>query len=123
MMSSIANELTIQLTGIEVGCILGVYPEERNKTRPVVMDIHLLIERPADARDHLESTLNYEAIETLAIMTAQKGKYFLLEALAEAIAEACLRFTRVKQVWLRVCKPGALPSTTTVCVELTRRQP
>ncbi len=94
----------IHLRDIDVRCILGVYPAERKKTRKVLLNISLQCNlRPAGASDQLDDTLNYEHIEAEAIAIAKKGKFFLVETLAERIATACLRHAAVKESQRPVC--------------------
>lgn len=111
-----AEEGTIRvwLEGIEADCVLGVYEEERERVRPVRVDVALDVERPAEAGDELASTLNYEGVEALVLATAAGGKFRLVESLAEAVAARCLRFERVRRAGVRVSKPGALGRTASV---------
>ena len=113
----------IHLRELEVRCVLGVYPEERRKPRKVKMDISLACDlRGAMRSDRLEDTLNYEIIEAEAVALAKKGKFFLIESLAERVAEACLQHKPVRAVRVAVDKPGALPRTRSVAVEIARRK-
>lgn len=113
----------IHLREVEVRCVLGVYPAERKKPRKVRLDLSLACDlRAAMASDRLEDTLNYEMIEADAVAVAKKGKFFLIETMAERIAEACLRHKSVRAVRVTVDKPGALPHTRSVAVEIERRK-
>lgn len=113
----------IHLRDIDVRCILGVYPAERKKTRKVLLNISLQCNlRPAGASDQLDDTLNYEHIEAEAIAIAKKGKFFLVETLAERIATACLRHAAVHAVRVIVDKPSALPHTRSVAIEIERHR-
>lgn len=112
----------IHLRDIDVRCILGVYPGERQTTRQVLINVSLQCNlRPAGVSDQLDDTLNYERIETAAIAIAQKGGFSLLEALAEKIASACLQYPAVRAVRVTVDKPAALPHTRSVAVTIERR--
>jgi dihydroneopterin aldolase/D-erythro-7,8-dihydroneopterin triphosphate epimerase len=113
----------IHLREIAVRCVLGVYPEERRKPRKVQMDVSLACDlRVAMHSDRLEDTLNYELVEAEVAAIAKQGKFFLIETLAERIAEACLRHKPVRAVRVAVDKPGALPRTRSVAVEIERRK-
>jgi dihydroneopterin aldolase len=50
------------------------------------------------------------------------SSFFLLEALAETIANTCLEFQQVQQVDVLVEKPGALRFARTVGVEISRKK-
>jgi dihydroneopterin aldolase len=51
---------------------------------------------------------------------AESSQYFLIEALAERIAEICLGRSDVLRAHVTVEKPAALRFTRTVAVEITR---
>jgi FolB domain-containing protein len=113
----------IHLRRLEVRCVLGVYPTERRRARPVLLDIALACDtRRAGASDRLEDTLNYEEIEAAARAAARRGKFRLVEALAEAVARACLAHDGVRAVRVVADKPGALAHTQSVAVDIVRRQ-
>ena len=113
----------IHLRKVEVRCVLGVYPAERRKPRKVRIDISLECDLGGAAKsDLLEDTLNYEVVEAEAIAIAKQGSFFLIETLAERVAEACLKYARVRGVRVVVDKPGALPHTQSVAVEIERRK-
>jgi len=52
----------------------------------------------------------------------ESSQYFLVEALAEAVAELCLDQQGVRQVDVRVEKPHALRFSRSVAVEITRKR-
>ena len=51
---------------------------------------------------------------------AENSKYFLLEALTEAVADVCLETPGVIKVVVRVDKPSALRFAKSVGVEISR---
>ena len=113
----------IHLRRLEAHCILGVHPSERNQARPVWMDVSLQCDiRAAAKSDRLEDTLNYELIEAEIVGVAKKGQFKLVEALAEGVAQVCLEHSQVLAVRVVVEKPGALPLTQSVAVEILRRK-
>jgi FolB domain-containing protein len=113
----------IHLRNLKVKCVLGIYPAERGQTRPVLMNLSLECDtRRAAKSDRIEDTLNYEQIEEEVRAVAKKGRFQLVEALAEAVAKTCLNHRRVKSVRVVVDKPGALKHTQSVAVEITRKR-
>jgi FolB domain-containing protein len=111
----------IHLRGVEVDCVLGVYAEERERERPVRIDVSLACEvRRAGASDDLADALNYERIEADVVAAAKASRCRLVEALAERVAAACLAYEGVRRVRVRVEKPGALAHTRSVAVEIVR---
>lgn len=113
----------IHLRKLKVKCVLGVYPAERGQKRTVLIDLSLECDTRRSAKsDRIEDTLNYELIENDVIAAAKKGRFQLIEALAECVAETCLVHPQVKSVRVVVDKPGALPYTKRVAVEITRKR-
>ena len=111
----------IHLRDIQTRCVLGVYPAERKKPRKVRLDVSMECDaRSAAKSDELADALNYEEIEAETIAVAKKGKFFLIETLAEKVAEACLKHAPVRTVRVVVDKPGALARTRSVAVEIVR---
>ncbi len=113
----------IHLRKLKVRCVLGVYPAERVKPRLVVLNLSLQCDtRCAAKSDRIEDALNYELIESDAMATAKKGRFRLVETLAERVAEACLAHPQVRVVRVVVDKPVALAHTKSVAVEILRRK-
>jgi 7,8-dihydroneopterin aldolase/epimerase/oxygenase len=111
----------IHLHRVQVQCVLGVYPAERERVRPVWMDISLECDMRAAAKsDQLEDALDYEQIEAAVVGMAKKARFRLVETLAAHVAEACLKHPMVRSARVVVEKPGALPLTQSVSVEIIR---
>lgn len=113
----------IHLRKVKATCVLGVHPSERNLERPVWMDISLECDvRKAAASDKLADTLDYESVEAEVVAAAKRGRFRLVEALAESVASVCLAHPGVLAVRVTVEKPKALPLTQSVGVEILRRK-
>lgn len=113
----------IHLCGVETQCVLGAYPSERAKSRPVRLSVSLQCDlQHAAQTDRLADTLNYELIEAEIVAVAKKGQFHLVEALAEQVAAVCLAHSGIHAVRVVVEKPGALPLTQKVSVEIVRRK-
>jgi len=74
----------------------------------------------AGRTDDLTKTIDYKAVKQAIIRLVEESHFFLVEALAETIAQKCLEFNRVEQVDVVVEKPGALRYARTVGVEISR---
>lgn len=111
----------VEVCGLEADCVLGVYEEERGRTRPVTMDVALEV-RTADAarEDDFAKALNYERVEEDFRALAREGRFRLVETLAEKAAAVCLGYEGVRRVRVRVEKPGALKHARTVAVRVER---
>lgn len=102
-------------------CIVGINPEEREKKQDVIINITLDVDlRAASKSDKIADTVDYKGIKTRVIDAVETSADFLIERLAQRIADVCLADARVEGVRVRVDKPGALRFAKTVAVELHR---
>lgn len=87
----------------------GVMSDEQNLGGKFEVDVDLFCDL-SDARksDNLQHTVNYEKVYGVMKQTVVGKKYFLIEALAESIAQGILKgFPGIEKVKIRVRKPGA----------------
>ena len=111
----------IHIRDIALRCIIGVNDEERREKQDVIVSISLHADLSrAGATDDFADTVDYKAIKQRVLSLVEGSHHFLIEALAESIARACLESGRVQQVDVTVEKPGALRFARTVAVEITR---
>jgi len=108
----------IFVTGLKLEAEIGVYPHERGRAQPLVVDVELDV--PSAGADRLRDTVNYETIAKAAREVAAEGHIMLVEAFAERLARACLADERVTRARVRVEKPLALaPEAAGAGVEVT----
>lgn len=113
----------IHISDILLRCIIGVNEGERRERQDVVVSVTLHADLSAAARtDDFNQTIDYSAVKERIAELVEGSSFYLVEALAEAIARICLEFDRVEQADVLVEKPGALRFTRTVGVEISRRQ-
>lgn len=111
----------ITICDIALRCIIGVFPEERREKQDVIITVTLHADLArACATDDFRDTVDYKAVKNAIVNLVEASEFKLIEALAQAIADACLAFERVQQVDVRVEKPGALRFARTVAVEISR---
>ncbi|HJP35025.1 MAG TPA: dihydroneopterin aldolase [Gammaproteobacteria bacterium] len=111
----------IHIRDLLVRCILGVYPDERREKQDVIVNITLYADlRKACLSDDIEDTVDYKTIKKRTLKMVQQSEYFLVERLAERIAELALESPVVQRVDVAVDKPGALRFARSVAVEITR---
>lgn len=100
----------IHIRHLKLNVMIGVYPHERKAPQPVVVDLALHMDLQVAARsDKLTDTLDYAALVEHVRKATAKSRFQLLEALAQHIADICLRDPRIAAVDVTVAKPGALP--------------
>jgi len=113
----------ILISDLAVRCIIGVNEEERREKQDVVINLAIYSNlRKAGQSDRFEDTVDYRAIKKRIVSMAENSRYYLVEAMAEAIAEICLDHPAVTKVQVRVDKPGALRFARSVGVEITRER-
>jgi FolB domain-containing protein len=111
----------ILISDLRARCIIGVNEEERREKQDVVVNVALSTDtRRAAQTDRFEDALDYRAIKKRIVSMVEASQYFLIETLAEKIAEICLEHPAVQQAQVRVDKPFALRFARSVGVEITR---
>ena len=104
-----------------MSCTIGVNDWEREIQQPISIDLDLDLDlREAGKKDDLGLTVDYEKIRNSIEDIVKSSRFFLLEALAERIAGACLEDLKVTAVRVRLRKTGILRATRTVGVEVFR---
>ncbi|MFQ5945308.1 MAG: dihydroneopterin aldolase [Anaerolineae bacterium] len=113
----------IRIEDLRLRCIIGVNDWERAAKQDVVINITLHADtRSAGETDDIEDTVNYRTIAKQVIELVEGSSYYLVEALAESIAQICLADPRVARAKVRVEKPGALRFAGSVGVTIIRKQ-
>jgi 7,8-dihydroneopterin aldolase/epimerase/oxygenase len=116
----------ILLTGLTFYGYHGFNPEERALGQRFVVDLALNLDlRPAGRSDDLAQTANYSEVYRLVRDVVEGPPRNLIEAVAEAVAEAVLARTTANFVWVRVRKPWAPVkgmAAGEVAVEIERRR-
>ncbi len=111
----------IYLRDLRLSCIIGVNDWEREAPQTVKIDLDLELDlSEAARRDDLKGSVDYKLIRDGVEAMVTESRCFLLEALAERIAQVCLADHGVHSVKVRVEKPGALRAARTVGVEIVR---
>ena len=113
----------ITLRGIRAYGRHGANPGEREREQPFDLEITLEIDlRAAQRSDELGDTIDYDALRRALVEIVESTSFFLLEALAGALATTVLADARVRSVELSVAKPGLLGGATPG-VTLHRKNP
>jgi len=113
----------ILISDLSARCIIGVNEEERRERQDVTLSISLYadLRKPGRSDDFAEA-VDYRAIKKRVLALVEESRCFLVEALAEAVAAACLEHPGVTRVTVRVEKPSALRFARSVGVEITRER-
>jgi FolB domain-containing protein len=113
----------ILISDLLVRSIVGINDDERREKQDVLINLALFADlEKAGKSDRFEDAMDYRAVKKKVMALAENSRFFLVEALAEAIASLCLEDPRVKSVQVRVEKPTALRFARSVGVEITRNR-
>jgi len=111
----------IYIRDLDVECIIGTNPAEREIKQHVVINIALECDLlTAGKSDSLEDTLNYRTLKKAIAAMIADSEFFLIERVADEVAGMCLDNDGVRGVTVTVDKPGALTEARSVAVEIHR---
>jgi 7,8-dihydroneopterin aldolase/epimerase/oxygenase len=99
----------ILIRDLQVFARHGVLPEEERLGQRFALDItaHLDLKPAGESADY-GKTVGYDALARLAIETFTAKRYALIEAAAEAVAQAALaRFPAIERIEVEIRKPAA----------------
>ena len=112
----------IFLTGLEVACIIGIFDWERKIKQKVRIDLEIPTDvRKAARRDRIEDAVDYKKIAKRTAAFVRASRFYLIETLTEKLAGMLLKEFRLKEIKLRVSKPGAVRGSENVGIEITRK--
>lgn len=106
---------------LEVISVIGVYDWEQEIKQKLVFDLELGWDISAAAKnDDVELTLDYAAISDRVSAFVQSKKPALVETLAEEVATMLMQEFSIKQLKLKLAKPGAVVNARSVGVIIER---
>jgi dihydroneopterin aldolase len=112
----------IFLEALEVPCIIGIFDWERKVKQKVLIDFEMPTNVAKAARkDDIKATVNYKAIAKATIKFISESDFFLVETLAEKVAQMILKEFKLSYIKLRVSKPGAIRGAKNVGIEIVRK--
>ncbi len=101
--------------------IIGIRDWEREKEQDILINITVLSDtRQAGKTDDINYCVDYSLLTKAIQQHAQSAKRFTVEALANDLAEICLKQPLVNKAIVRVEKPGAVRFAKSVGVEVER---
>lgn len=99
----------IYLNDLRIETVIGVNEWERRIKQTVMLDLELGTDiRAAAASDDIADTLDYKAVAKRVISFVGDSSFFLVETMAERIAEILLGEFKVSWCRLRINKQGAV---------------
>lgn len=112
----------IFINDLTLSCIIGVFDFEREIKQNVIINIALHLDlSKAGKTDDINDTVSYHDIVLEVTKKVEGTKFHLLEALAEVVAEICLKDKRVQHAHVKIEKPKAIPNAKSSAVEIVRK--
>lgn len=113
----------IYIKDLSLRCIVGVSPDERTKKQEVIINvvIHADLSRACDS-DAIEDTVDYKRISKEILATVESSSYYLIERIAQVVADICFADARVQNAKVTVEKPGALRFAKAPAVTIYRQK-
>jgi 7,8-dihydroneopterin aldolase/epimerase/oxygenase len=103
---------TILLEGLEIACVVGIYPHERTRERDFAA---------AARTEDVASTVDYCALADALTALARERRYQLIETFAEEAAALLIARFGALRALVKVKKPGAVPGADWPAVRVERR--
>lgn len=111
----------VYIRELEVRTIIGIFDWEREQRQVVSLDLEMATDnRAAAATDSIEQALDYKSVAKRLIEFIEGSEFFLVETLAERVADIVLNEFGVPWVKLRLGKPGAVTGSKDVGVIIER---
>lgn len=118
----------VRVEGLNVDCVVGLYPHERNASQPLHVDMALYLDvRGAANEENVRLTVDYAATAAQVVFLLRACRFRLLETAAETIARYVLMppaqdegRAQVQRVEVILRKPGALRGFATPSLSISR---
>lgn len=100
----------ILIEGLQLDCIVGLRPQERDREQPVVLDLELGLSLATAGRSgRIAHTCDYDLVADAVRSLLAFRKYHLVEAATEELAAMLLGLhPALERVRIRIAKPAAL---------------
>lgn len=111
----------VYIRELKVETLIGIFDWEREQRQHVSLDLEMGTDiRAAAASDSIDDALDYKAVAKRLIAFIESSEFFLVETMAERVAEIVLREFPVRWLRLRLGKPGAVTGSRDVGVVIER---
>lgn len=113
---------TAGLKGINVDCIVGVYPHERMAPQRLLVDVEIDYDfSGAVASDAIEYAVDYDRVAQAITGLLVERRFRLIETMAEEAASLILReVSAVHRIRLEIRKPSAVQAAACAFVRVER---
>ena len=101
--------MKLNLNGLDVDCVIGELPDERNRLQRLRVDVALEIPDRAAVTDALGDTVDYAALAARIREALVAAKCRMIERAAKVACDVCLKEALVAAAVVTVTKSGAVP--------------
>lgn len=106
---------------LEVVTTIGVYDWEQQIKQKLVLDLEMAHDnRVAGKSDDVADALDYSQVSQAVLEHIERGRFLLVERVAEEVAELIMDRFAVPWIRVRLTKPGAVPQAKGVGVIIER---
>jgi dihydroneopterin aldolase len=124
----VKNSDWIRIRGLEIDCVVGVYPHERDTPQPLRLDAELCLDtEPAAKRERLRLSVDYAAVGAQLAFLLKTCRFRMLETAAHALCRYLLtppapgdRHAQITHARIRLEKPTALGGLAVPSLEIER---
>lgn len=101
---------------------IGIHPHERAAAQTIWVSLDAAVAEGEAGPDSIADVVCYEAMSKQVSAIVAEGHIDLVETLADRIADALLRDSRIRQVRVQVEKPEAIERAQSVGIAIERLQ-
>jgi D-erythro-7,8-dihydroneopterin triphosphate epimerase len=114
----------IRIDDLHLRAVIGINGEERRERQDILVSLVLYLDtRIAGRSDNIDDApVNYRDLAKRVINMVEESRFYLIERLAEEVADICLEKKEVERVRVSVAKPGALRFARSVGIVIERER-
>ena len=101
--------MILRLEGLEVDCVIGERPDERDRVQRLRVDAELEVDGRAAETDDLADAADYAALAERIRVALVSARCKLIERAAKVVRDTCLADPHVASAKVSVTKSGAVP--------------
>ena len=114
--------MLLELNGLDVECIIGELPDERERVQTLSIDVALEIGDGAAESDEIADTVDYAELAGRIRGELAKAKCRMIERAAKLVCDICLADPKVGAAEAKVTKSGAVPGLKSASATFRRRR-
>ena len=109
--------MMIRIKNLRVETIIGVHQWEKNRKRPVIVNLELEFDgEKAAASDNIKDTLDYDQINEMLIEEISNSNFGLIEKLCRHLLDKIMGDKRIRRAKIEIDKPQALKKGESVSI-------